>query len=48
MTGAVHAVADHDLVSARFHRLDGGLKARTQVRADPAGRRGDADEVAGA
>jgi hypothetical protein len=47
MTGAVHAVADDDLVSARLHHLDGGLEARTQVRADPAGRGGDADEVAG-
>jgi len=48
MTGAIHAVADDDLVSARFHHLDGGLETRTQISADPAGRRGDADEVAGA
>ncbi len=47
MTGSVHAMADHDLVSPGLHVADGHVEARTQLFPDSARRGRDADAVTG-
>ena len=47
VAGAVHAIADHDVVPASAQPVDAEVDPPGGGAGDPAGRRGDADPVAG-